>query len=133
MKKEHMDEREGHGPFRREFKAGGPRQMARAIYSVALFIQQKDYFGGFPVNRVEIENWIAKPARFGREARKKLKESVDLLILSFSYDELLISKRQVNHIGRREKFSFKQDEDSKAKCCDLLAFFGEKAGIDPGW
>lgn len=126
-----MNEREEHGSHRREFKAGDSRGMAKVIYSVARFIQQKDYFGGFQIDRRHIENTIGKPAGFSRKGREKLRESVYTLILCLSYDDSIIKDRSIYRVGRREKFSFKQDEDFKAKYCELLAFFGEKAGIDP--
>lgn len=69
--KEHMDEREDHGAFKREFKAGDSRGTARVIYSAARFIQQKDYFGGFQIDRRHIENAIGKPAGFSRKGRDR--------------------------------------------------------------
>lgn len=120
-------------PFKRESKAGGVRQMAWAIYATARYIQQKDFYGELQVSREEIEKGIAIAGRFiGRKSRDKLRESVSLLILCFLKDDLLITKRQAYRIGRCEKFSFKQDEDSRARFCEILAFFGERGGIDPG-
>lgn len=34
--------------------------------------------------------------------------------------------------SKDSKFTFKTDNDSKAKCLDLIAYFGEGAGIDSG-
>ena len=106
------------------------RQMAEHIYYVARFIKRKDFFGGSQVNRDQVEKSFTLTIKFSRRGRELIRESIGILLQKISHDKLLVSKRGVPHIGRREGFSLKTDANSKAQFSDILAYFAEQGGLD---
>lgn len=123
--------------FAQEDYAEVHQHQARMLYSVADFILNREFYGGSELSRGGLEHRIIKSGREMLKRTRELKETVNLLVLRCFHEEILIYTN-ADRLNTKEdyrtpkKFRFKTDNDSKAKYLDLIAYFGEQAGIDSG-
>ena len=111
-------------------------ERAEIIFHVAKHILNRDFYRGKEINRRKIEHgFVRKLPTISKETQTLFRESLGMLVQRLAFDGLVIvvdESRPPNEPYRRStKFTFKRDNDSRAKYFDIMAYFAQQANLDP--